>query len=337
MRIGFVGTGYFASEHAKELKRLGAEISACYGTTREHAEAFAAPYGAKVFDSPLEMIDTRHIDALFIVVPPFAHDGEMELAAVEKGIPFLCEKPVGLNIEKCVEIAGRVSEKGLVTTSGYWLKAGEVAEQVKKIISENEISFVQSFWHSGFIMAPWWGTISQSGGPMTEMVTHYIDFMRETLGDIDSVCAVSKYGINSKRPNADIYDAIAGLIRFKSGVIGTISSSHTLPEGADDSKCVMELTGRDFHMRVETDTVRYKCRSDEYIELKFEEDRLHLHDKRFLEAIEKNDPSIVYGTYADAVENLKATLAITDSADKRNGEWISLCQTTPLQRKRAVL
>lgn len=324
MRAGFVGTGYFANEHAENLKRLGVDVAACCGVDKDGVEAFSKKFDVKVWDSPLEMIDGKNIDVLFIVIPPFAHDGEIELAAVEKGIPFLCEKPVGLDLDKCREIAARIEEKGLVTSSGYWLKAGAVAKQIKKVVSEHEISFVQGFWHSGFIMAPWWGTMSKSGGPLTEMVTHYIDFMRDVLGEVDSVCAISKHGINSTRPNADIYDAITSMIRFKSGQIGTLSSTHTLAPETDDSKRVMELTGRDFYMCVETDTVKYKCGSDDWIELEFEADRIELNDRKFLEAVEKNDPSMVYGSYADALKNLEATAAMTESAEERNGRWINL-------------
>ncbi|MEN8255683.1 MAG: Gfo/Idh/MocA family oxidoreductase [Verrucomicrobiota bacterium] len=324
MRAGFVGTGYFASEHAGNLKRLGVDVSACYGVDREQVEAFASGYGAKVFDSALEMIDPQHIDVLYIVVPPFAHDGEIELAAIGKGIPFLCEKPVGLDVDKCREIAARIEGKGLVTSSGYWLKAGETAQKVKKLISENEISFVQAFWHSIFVPAPWWGKMETSGGPLTEMVTHYVDYMREMIGEIDSVCAISKHGINAARPNADIYDAITSMIRFKGGQIGALGSSHLLALGTEESKRVLELAGRDFHMCVETDTVKYKCGTEDWVELEFEADRIELNDKRFLEAVGKNDPSLVYGSYADAVKTLEATVAITASAEEKNGEWVSV-------------
>ena len=248
MRAGFVGTGYFANEHAENLKRLGVDVAACCGVDKAGVEAFAKKFDAKVWDSPLEMIDRQNIDVLFIVIPPFAHNGELELAAIEKGIPFLCEKPVGLDVDKCREIAKRIEEKGLVTSSGYWLKAGEVSEKIKKVISENEISFVQAFWHSIFIPAPWWGKMETSGGPLVEMVTHYVDYMRSMLGEIDSVCALTNRGINSSRPDCDIYDSIASILRFSNGQIGSLNSSHTLPTGTEDSKRVMELTGRDFYM-----------------------------------------------------------------------------------------
>ena len=64
------------------------------------------------------------IDVLFIVITPNHLDGTYEMMAIEAGIPFLCEKPVGLKGKKMREIAEQIEKHELVTTSGFLLRYG---------------------------------------------------------------------------------------------------------------------------------------------------------------------------------------------------------------------
>ncbi len=322
MRAGFIGTGYFANEHAECLRRLGVEVAACFGTNQLKTKEFSNKFGALRFNSPLDMIDKKNIDVLFIVVPPFAHDGEVELAAIEKGIPFLGEKPIGLDLSKCRDIASRIEQKGLVTSSGYWLRAGNVSERIKRVISANQISLAQSFWLSGFIRAPWWGKMETSGGPLVEMVTHYIDYMRFMLGEIQSVTALSKHGVNSSRPNCDVYDSIVSLLLFSNGQIGSLNSSHILQDDVA-SKRILELTGREFYMCVETERVKYKQGAENWVALDFESNRMDINTQRFLEAVRRDDPAFVYGSYPDALKTLEVTMAISKSAEEKGCGWLT--------------
>ena len=98
IRVGFIGTGKFARQHAEVLCELGVKPVACYGTNPEKTAAFSADFNCRSYSDPASLISSDVIDVLYIVVPPFAHDGKIELMAAARKIPFLCEKPVGLDL-----------------------------------------------------------------------------------------------------------------------------------------------------------------------------------------------------------------------------------------------
>src|SRR5687767_9055525 len=110
MRIGFIGTGNFARQHADVLKELDAEIVGCFGTNEAKTTAFSNDFHCKIYADPTVLITSKEIDALYIVIPPFAHDGKIELRAIDEGIPFLCEKPIGLNLSICEKISQKIKD-----------------------------------------------------------------------------------------------------------------------------------------------------------------------------------------------------------------------------------
>ena len=82
IRIGFIGTGNFAKQHAEVLSELGAKVVACYGSNAEKTAAFSRDFQCKTYNDPFKLISPDVIDALYIVVPPFAHDGSFESKAI---------------------------------------------------------------------------------------------------------------------------------------------------------------------------------------------------------------------------------------------------------------
>ena len=93
-RIGFIGVGGIAQEHLKNLRQIeGARVVAVCDVNPEPAERVAGEWGARPYADFRTMLDDEQLDALYVCVPPFAHQGQ-ELLAVERGIPFLVEKPI---------------------------------------------------------------------------------------------------------------------------------------------------------------------------------------------------------------------------------------------------
>src|SRR6476469_2015048 len=95
LQVGIIGTGWFSKVHGDILNNMAdVAVAAITGTSVEKAQKLASHYaGAKAFDHVITMLD-----AVDICVPPMSH-GEIELALIERGIPFLVEKPVGVDIE----------------------------------------------------------------------------------------------------------------------------------------------------------------------------------------------------------------------------------------------
>jgi predicted dehydrogenase len=74
------------------------ELVAFSDVQADRAKAMAARYGGRAYGSWREMLERERLDAVFICLPPFAHEDEVEVAA-EKGVHVYIEKPIALSTE----------------------------------------------------------------------------------------------------------------------------------------------------------------------------------------------------------------------------------------------
>lgn len=321
IKIGFVGTGNFARQHAAVLRRLGVRISGCYGTNAEKTASFAAEFQCSIFQDYGQLISGKIIDALYIVIPPFAHDGGPELRAISENIPFLCEKPVGLDFNLCGKISRAVQAARLPTSSGYLLRYERLFEKIIPIIQRNQISTVRVCSYAWMPEVHWWRKESLSGGMMVESGSHYVDLMRWFFGDIDRVASVTSHGV----PGNDTYDSMETILKFKSGVTGSIGVTHLLNNiQARNDK--LEIYGQDFALSVDLYRLRYKneaiARYKEpgdqewtVISLPTSKHELLMRESAaFMKAAQSQDVSGIKSTYSDAALTLKTVLAMNHSA-----------------------
>jgi predicted dehydrogenase len=326
MRVGMLGTGIFAESHAKSLTNIGATIAGCYGTNPSKTEAFSTRHDCSIFENSLELISPDLIDVLYIVVPPFAHDGRWEEAAIERHIPFLCEKPVCLDLSLGRALAEKVAKSGLVTTSGFVFRQGETAARVREVIARNEVSIARSCRMGGLTPKKWARRMAGSGGMMVEAGIHSVDFMRWVFGEIRWVWASATSGISTSIEDCDLYDSMDARIGFENGAIANLSVCNILNHGASKLD-LLDVFGKDFMLTFdgpwEGDKVRYKEGPQDWAELTIDAARLDLHNRGFLEAVSAADPSRVRGDYPDAVRSLEAVLAMNRSAETDQKVYLS--------------
>ncbi|MCE4538168.1 Gfo/Idh/MocA family oxidoreductase [Pelomonas sp. P7] len=98
IKIAIVGAGYMAQEHAKAFAALpGVAIVGVHSRTPARADDLARRYGARRFDSIVEMYEATKADVVIGAVP------ELSMPDVARQCfshPWICllEKPVGLNL-----------------------------------------------------------------------------------------------------------------------------------------------------------------------------------------------------------------------------------------------
>jgi predicted dehydrogenase len=111
-KIAIVGSGYMAQEHAKAFASLPkVEIVGVCGRSRERAEALAASYGMRVYDSVAALYAGTQADAVVVAVNELSAR-EICLAAFSH--PWLCflEKPVGIDLPQAEEITAAAKRAG---------------------------------------------------------------------------------------------------------------------------------------------------------------------------------------------------------------------------------
>ncbi|HEU5280476.1 MAG TPA: Gfo/Idh/MocA family oxidoreductase [Gammaproteobacteria bacterium] len=327
IRIGLIGTGNFAKQHAEVLNQLGAKIVACFGSNAEKTAAFSTEFQCKIYDEPLQLISRDIIDALYIAIPPFAHDGHVELKAIDNQIPFLCEKPLGLDLSICKKISEKINQNRLITSSGYLLRYHPLFIKIKEIIDRNKITTTRICSYAYMPEVHWWRKEKLSGGMMVESGTHYVDLLRYLFGEISSVASVTSTGLASSAiPNCDTYDSMEAILKFQSGNIASIGVTHLLNtiQARNDE---LHVYGQDFALKVDLYKLRYKNEGAVFYKEPHDTDWNCITDKTskqgllanqsdaFIKAIQENNPSLIKSTYPDAVKSLAATIAMNESAE----------------------
>ena len=99
LAIGIIGVGGMGSFHARALASLGGvRVAAVSDPHTPNAEAMHDELGAEIVADPLELITSGSIDGLVIASPDDTH-AALAIAAVEQGVPTLCEKPLATSVD----------------------------------------------------------------------------------------------------------------------------------------------------------------------------------------------------------------------------------------------
>lgn len=329
-RIGMIGTGNFARQHAEILEKLNCKIVGCHGTNKDKTFAFSNEFNCKIFENPVDLISPHAIDVLYIAIPPFAHNGNVENHAIKQKIPFLCEKPVGLDLSTCKKIADKILETNLITSSGYLLRYEPLLNHVKKIIQRNKISAIRICSYSYMPEVHWWRKKELSGGMMVESGTHYIDLLRYLFGEITSVASIASKGFADKNiADCNLDDSMEAILKFQSGMIASIGVTHLLNKinARNDELLVY---GEDFALKIDLYKLRYKneatvlykeVNDKEWITLSNPTSKqllLEYETSAFINAIKANCPSLIKSTYPDGVKSLEVALAMNQSAEEQH-------------------
>ncbi|WP_040283539.1 Gfo/Idh/MocA family protein [Tessaracoccus massiliensis] len=107
LRVGIIGAGIMGRDHARLLATqvAGAKVAAIADISVDGARAVADQYGAEgVFSTGEELIASGLVDAVIIASPDPLH-AATTLAAIEAGLPTLCEKPLAPTVAEATPVA----------------------------------------------------------------------------------------------------------------------------------------------------------------------------------------------------------------------------------------
>ncbi len=325
VRLGIVGAGNMANNHLKGWATMDdVQVIAVCDVVEDRARSRAEPLGASAYTDPDRMLGESALDAVYILLPPFDH-GAAERAALKYRVPFFVEKPVGVDIQFCKEIAAGVREQGLLTGVGYMNRYRQGVQRAKAVFQQDPPVIAHGGWING---APqtreeygawtWWSDKSKSGGQLVEQTTHTVDLVRYLMGDVVEVFAhgVTPRTFNKQVPPAySIEDAMVVSLRFAGGAVATLYNTCASNAGGGVSLTVFApqhaayFTGWDHALRLVTqapDSGR-AGRSEESIA--GEPDIFAVEDRQFINALKTGDQSLVLADYPDGVKTAEVTIA----------------------------
>jgi predicted dehydrogenase len=267
LRIGILGAGLMARTHTQRLLKVGGvSVDAVCGISLDEAQAFSKQNteGAAVPYADFgAMISERKLNAVYVALPPFAHNGQVE-AAARAGLHLFMEKPLALSVERARSMVRAIEKAGVISQIGYHMRFGSAVRRLKQMIedgSAGEPTLFEGIYLCNALHGPWWRDVSRSGGQVLEQAIHLYDMAMYLLGEPRTVCGMADNLGHTKVPGYTVEDTSASVIRFASGAIASISASNcAVPtqwrgpfrvvcekvtvEFADPNEAVFTATGR---------------------------------------------------------------------------------------------
>lgn len=217
-----VGTGYIATVHATALHELGVEVAAVCGRTRERAEAFGRgrPYG-----DVRELLDSERIDAVHICTPNDMH-AEHALAAIERDVHVICEKPLAVSTAESAQMAAAAADRGVVGATCYHSRAYPLVEHLRAERAAGalgEITLVHGRYFCDDVLFPasGWRTDPVQSGPsyaVGDLGTHWLD-LAEHVSGLRIVEVLADFHSVATEP---LEDYAGLLLRFEGGTPGSL-------------------------------------------------------------------------------------------------------------------
>lgn len=310
VKIGFIGCGGNARGHMASVARLeNAQIVGVCDLVEELAQKASETYGGNVYTDYRKLFDEEAPDGVIISIPVFAH-GDIELEAVERGIPFLVEKPVALDMAIAKKVAAAVRRKGLLTSVGYQLRYTAAAQKGKAVIGQYKVGMVEGRYWCGFARGrhDWRTTMAKSGGQLVEQATHTIDMMRYLVGEVEEVYSLQTVGLLEETGAPDVY---VQALKFKNGAIGSMASTWALGTNDWSNANLLNLFFDKYHMEWRSQGLQVNPMEEAWQEL---ESAGRDINQVFVNAIATHDGSGILSDYEDGVKSLAVALAANESA-----------------------
>jgi predicted dehydrogenase len=311
VQLAFIGAGGIASKHLEHLKsNEHADVTAVCDINPDAAEKWAQAHDAETYTDWEKLFDDGGFDAVFVCIPPFAHEGQ-ELRAAREGVHLFVEKPLGLDPEYPAEVLAAVRDSGVITQVGHHMRYLETVQQAREYVGDRTLAAVYGKWVGGVPGGEdhWWRHRERSGGQVIEQSTHIFDLVRYFGGDVQQVS--SEGDLRVKTDLLDFPDAVSATLRHENGLPSQVMTSAASPSWKNG----ITVVGDGVHLTVDSDTCEGIV-DDEEVHFEADDDGHHTEVDAFVEAVREKDPSHCRSPYSDAIRTFEVTMAVTNAATK---------------------
>lgn len=260
--VGVISLGWMGRLHTRSYKamselfpELGAKVRlvvACDPVEETQRLAVEVLGFEKAVADYQEVLSDPDVDVVSICSPNFLHR-EIAVAAAKAGKPFWIEKPMGVNATESREIAQAAAQAGLNTAVGFNYRHTPAIEQARQLIAEGKlgrITNVRCWLIADYASSPlgpytWRYDREKAGaGVVGDLISHGADLVQYILRDrISAVSALSDtfikerpiptkagvghsgWEVSDEKKEVGNEDYVAMMVRFDSGVVGTLESS----------------------------------------------------------------------------------------------------------------
>ena len=205
LRVGVVGVGQRGLQHVSALTKLQADeivnLAALVDPYADNLDAtkinrFVPDYkdaGVEKYSSVRELVDSGTVDAIWFVMPPNQHKGEIEYAA-RHGIHVFAEKPQSLFLDEVLRQNEAIKESDILSMCGFQMRHDRGYTDIRNYLKDkwvasmtmiaegavegHGVKHTHTEEQGGPANRVWTANRAWSGTSMVEAGIHQTDIMR---------------------------------------------------------------------------------------------------------------------------------------------------------------
>lgn len=202
IRVGLIGIGGMGGCHYGNYSQVkGAKLVAVADVRVDMAKEKTKGTDVKVYADYKEMLANEELDMVDICTPSFLH-ADMAVDCLKKGYHVLCEKPMTLTAEDAQRVleATKATDKKFMAAHVVRFMASYM--YLRSVIESGELGKLLRLDMKRVSSIPTWSwedwmrDEKRSGGVITDLSIHDIDYVQSILGMPDSISSIH-YGLKN--------------------------------------------------------------------------------------------------------------------------------------------
>lgn len=266
-RIAIAGIGAVAEKHAAAIAELDdASVVAGSCRTEEKGRQFATAHDASWWAETRSMLDDVQPDVLIICTPSGAHLAPA-LAACERGVDILCEKPLEITTARIDRMISAAASASVTLGGVFQQRFNDVLTEVADAAQSGRFgslavgnAYVPWWRDDAYYQGAWQGTADlDGGGALMNQSIHAIDAIQWLVGEgmeasADRNPVGEVFAYTDRRCHAadimEVEDTAVATLRFRDGTLGQVLGSTAMYPG---TRRRLQLAGRDGSVEVQED------------------------------------------------------------------------------------
>ena len=192
LRVGIVGCGIIANAHLPYVRQAGGEPVALCDLSIAASGELADRHGIqRVYRSVIDMLECENLDAVHVLTPPHAH-APVAIAALERGVPALVEKPLALRVEDVEAMSAAARRGGTFFTADHNRLFDPPMLEARRLWESGELGelvAIESYQAGMASEREWLGELA--GGGIGDLVPHPLYLQLHFLGAVGRLEALA--------------------------------------------------------------------------------------------------------------------------------------------------
>ena len=263
VKLGIVGLGNMGKVHVRHVMDLpNTELVAVCETNGDKLQAANVDASVTSFKDYRQMLDSAEIDGVIIATPHYEHP-DMSIAAFERGIHVLVEKPIAVHVNEARRMIDayhtfRRQMPDLVFAAMFMQRTWGHWRKIKSMIDQGELGKLircswiitdwfrtQYYYDSGDWRATWSG---EGGGVLMNQCPHNLDLYQWLVGVPSRIHGFASFG---KHHDIEVEDEVTVYLEHEDGMVGHFITTTGESPGTNR----LEISGENGKLVYENDEI----------------------------------------------------------------------------------